>query len=345
MVARGDLGVELPAEDVPLLQKMMIRKCNEAGKPVITATQMLESMVENPRPTRAEASDVANAILDGSDAVMLSAETAMGAYPVEAVATMDRIARRAEEAIDYEGILHRKRETGARTITDAVGYATCISAHDLQAAAILTATQSGYTSDGGRHRPRAPIIAVTPKEEVARQLTLIWGVYPIRKKRPPLPTKCLSGPRLPGLRRATSGRATWFVITAGHPVGIPGTSNLIKVQTVGNVLLRGIGIGQKAATGRICIVKRPREAREYFRPGDIVVAIGTDKEFMPILEEAAAIVTEEPGLTSHAAVVGLSLGIPVVVGAKGATERLAGEEVITVDANRGLIYRGRVQVR
>ncbi|MDI9567523.1 MAG: pyruvate kinase [Bacillota bacterium] len=346
MVARGDLGVELPAEDVPLLQKMMIRKCNEAGKPVITATQMLESMVENPRPTRAEASDVANAILDGSDAVMLSAETAMGAYPVEAVATMDRIARRAEEAIDYEGILHRKREAGARTITDAVGYATCISAHDLQAAAILTATQSGYTSRMvARHRPRAPIIAVTPKEEVARQLTLIWGVYPIRKEAASTADEMFERAIAAGVEKGYIREGDLVVITAGHPVGIPGTSNLIKVQTVGNVLLRGIGIGQKAATGRICIVKRPREAREYFRPGDIVVAIGTDMEFMPILEEAAAIVTEEPGLTSHAAVVGLSLGIPVVVGAKGATERLAGEEVITVDANRGLIYRGRVQVR
>ncbi len=346
MVARGDLGVEMPAEDVPLLQKMIIKKCNRVGKPVITATQMLESMVENPRPTRAEASDVANAILDGSDAVMLSAETATGAYPVEAVATMARIVQRAEEAIDYEGILHRKRKAGAQTITDAVGYATCITAHDLQAAAILTATQSGYTPRMvARHRPKAPIIAVTPKEEIIRQLTLVWGVYPIRKEPAFNADEMFERAVTAGVEKGYIREGDLVVITAGHPVGIPGTSNLIKVQTVGNVLIRGMGIGHKAATGRVCIVRRPRDARQHFRPGDIVVAVGTDKEFMPLLEEAAAIVTEEPGLTSHAAVVGLSLGIPVVVGAKGAMELLAAEEVITVDGTRGLIYRGRVQVR
>jgi len=210
----------------------------------------------------------------------------------------------------------------------------------------LTATQSGYTPRMvARHRPKAPIIAVTPKEEIIRQLTLVWGVYPIRKEPAFNADEMFERAVTAGVEKGYIREGDLVVITAGHPVGIPGTSNLIKVQTVGNVLIRGMGIGHKAATGRVCIVRRPRDARQHFRPGDIVVAVGTDKEFMPLLEEAAAIVTEEPGLTSHAAVVGLSLGIPVVVGAKGAMELLAAEEVITVDGTRGLIYRGRVQVR
>ncbi len=346
MVARGDLGVEVPAEEVPFLQKLMIKKCNRAGKPVITATQMLESMVDKPRPTRAEASDVANAILDGSDAVMLSAETATGSFPVEAVENMDRISRRAEKELDYEGLLGRKSESPHQTITDAIGYATCTTAHDLQANAILTATQSGYTPRMvARHRPRAPIIAVTPKGEVLRRLTLVWGVIPVLEAQSSDTDEMLDKSVAAGLKGGYIKEGDLVVITAGHPVGIPGTSNLLKVHTVGNVLLRGVGIGQRATTGRICLGKTPRDFQRNFQPGDILVTLMTDKEFMPFLEKASAIITEGPGLTSHAAVVGLNLGIPVVVGAKGALELLAKEDVVTVDGIRGLVYRGRANVK
>ena len=346
MVARGDLGVEVPAEEVPFLQKIMIKKCNRVGKPVITATQMLESMVDKPRPTRAEASDVANAILDGSDAVMLSAETATGDFPVEAVENMDRISRRAEMELDYEGLLRRKSESSHQSITDAIGYATCTTAHDLKANAILTATQSGYTPRMvARHRPRVPIIAITPEEKVLRRLTLVWGVTPLVREQASNTDEMLEQSVAAGLEEGYIKAGDLVVTTAGHPIGVPGTSNLIKVHTVGNVLLRGAGIGQKAATGRVCLGKNPRDFQNSFQPGDIMVTFMTDKEFMPFIEKAAGLITEGPGLTSHAAVVGLNLGIPVVVGAKGAMELLAKEKVVTVDSNRGLIYRGKAHVK
>jgi pyruvate kinase len=344
MVARGDLGVEIPAEDVPILQKQIIKKCNQAGKLVITATQMLESMVEKSRPTRAEASDVANAIFDGSDAIMLSAETATGKYPVEAVKHMNNIAQRAETALDYAEILRRKGAV-AQTITDAVGYATCTVAHNLHAAAILTATQSGYTSRViAKYRPKAPIIAVTPQEKVLRQLTMVWGVHPVLKEQASSTDEMFASAITAGLDQGLIKNGDLVVITAGHPVGVPGTTNLIKVHTVGDILLRGIGIGQGAATGRVCLAGTHKELQERFQPGDVIVALATDREYMPFVEQAAAVVTEEAGLTSHAAVVGLSLGIPVVVGAKGALKLLAAEVNVTVDSGRGLIYRGRAHV-
>lgn len=346
MVARGDLGVEFPAEEVPLLQKTMIERANRLGKPVITATQMLESMIERPRPTRAEASDVANAIFDGTDAVMLSAETATGRYPVEAVRVMARIAERTEEALPYDRLLAARAAGKTRTVTDAVSHATCQAATDLGAAAILTATQSGHTARMvAKYRPRAPIVALTPIPAVARKLNLVWGVLPLI-----IPGKRDTDQMIDqAVNRALEAGAIQagdlVVITAGVPAGIPGTTNLIKVHTVGDILVRGTGIGTRSASGPACIVRTAREAAERFRAGDILVTEATDADFIPYMEKAAGVVTEEGGLTSHAAVAGLSLGVPVIVGAGGATGVIDQGSEITLDVPRGVIYRGRAVVK
>lgn len=347
MVARGDLGVEIPAEEVPLAQKSIIEKCNRLGKPVITATQMLESMVDRPSPTRAEASDVANAILDGTDAVMLSAETALGRYPVEAVRVMDRIAVKVESSARYEEVLARRRPGwgGANTVTDAVSYATCSIAQSLGAKAILTPTESGYTARMvAKYRPRAPVVACTPDEAVCRRLSVVWGVIPLKTCPGANTDETFSNSVKAALAAGAINGGDLIVVTSGVPVGIPGTTNMIRVHTVGDIIVRGVGVGQKAATGRACVVRSALDASEKFREGDILVAPSTDKEYVPFLEKASAVVAEEGGLTSHAAIVGLSLGIPAIVGAEGATGMIPDGSIITVDSARGLVYRGEASI-
>ncbi len=345
MVARGDLGVEIPTEEVPLIQKKIIEKCNRAGKPVVTATQMLESMIQNPRPTRAEASDVANAILDGTDAVMLSGETAAGRYPVEAVRVMARIAERTEKSLDYALLLRKKAAAAPRTITDAISHATCTTAQDLGAAAIVTATKSGFTARMvSKYRPRAPIVAVTPSEKARRELCLVWGVQALKISQTSNTDEMIQEAVDTGLAEGLIKCGDLIVITAGVPVGIPGTTNLLKVHIVGEVLARGTGIGNRAVIGRVRICKKPEEAIVKVNTGDILVASSTDRDFIPGMRKAGAVITEEGGLTSHAAIVGLNLGIPVVVGVEGAMGILKDGGTITVDSMRGLIYRGATTV-
>ncbi len=345
MVARGDLGVEIPAEEVPLIQKIIIDKCNRAGKPVITATQMLESMIDNPRPTRAEASDVANAILDGTDAVMLSGETAAGKYPVQAVATMSRIAISAEEAINFKEILVRKGKYLSRTVTDAISYATCSTAHDLEAAAIISSTESGYTPKMvSKYKPKAPIIAVTPHAKVLRKLSLAWGVQPLLVSHSEDTDTMISNAVKVSLEAGLISAGDLIVITAGVPVGVHGTTNLLKVHTVGDILAKGSGVGARAVTGTVRIASTFRDAVEKVQGGDILVAITTEREFMPAIEKAAALITEVGGLTSHAAIVGLEFGIPVIVGVEDATKKLSDGQVVTIDGQRGLIYAGPAKV-
>lgn len=346
MVARGDLGVEIPAEEVPLLQKAIIERCNRAGKPVVTATQMLESMIHNPRPTRAEASDVANAIFDGTDAVMLSGETAAGKYPVEAVETMARIAERSEAALHYEELLGKKRVVGPqRTVTDAISYATCSTAQDLGAAAIITSTESGYTAKMvSKYRPRAPIIAVTPHARVLRRLALVWGVQPLLVKFTTGTDEMISSALEVSLAAGFIKGGDLVVITAGVPVGVHGTTNLLRVHTVGDILARGTGIGHRAVTGTVRIVRTSREAEETVKRGDILVAPATDSDYVEVMARAAAVITEVGGLTSHAAIVCLEFGIPVVVGVEAATAILPDGEKVTVDSQRGLIYSGAARV-
>ncbi|NPV69292.1 MAG: pyruvate kinase [Firmicutes bacterium] len=345
MVARGDLGVEIPPEDVPLVQKTMIDRCNRLGKPVITATQMLESMINKPRPTRAEASDVANAIFDGTDAVMLSAETASGKYPVEATAMMARIAERAETALRHDEILVRKRTQAARTVTEAISSATAGTANDLGAACVITATESGHTARMvSKYRPRAPVLAVTPRPDTVRKLLLVWGVFPTQITPVKGTDEMVDQAVLAGLEKGLIKKGDLVVITAGVPVGIPGTTNLIKVHTVGDIPVRGTGIGSRPATGRACIAKTATEAAGKFHPGDILVTIGTDSDFVPFIREASGIIAEEGGLTSHAAIAALQYGIPAVVGAQGATSILRDLQTVTIDATRGLIYLGEACV-
>lgn len=346
MVARGDLGVEIPTEEVPLVQKMLIEKCNQAGKPVITATQMLESMLNNPRPTRAEASDIANAIFDGTDSIMLSGETAAGQYPVEAVQMMAKIAIRTESGLDYSNILLAKGLNIQRTTTAAVSHATVQVAHELGASAILTSTESGYTARMvSRYRPAAIIVASTHHEKVARRCQQYWGVQPVigpaSTNSDALVNNAVNGAMSAGLVK----EGDLVVITAGVPAGTSGTTNMIRVHVVGNILLRGTGVGQRAVTGKVCVAHSIKDVQTKFQPGEILVVESIDEETAPYANKAAAIVTEEGGLTSHAAIVGISFNIPVIVGVDGATDRLADGAEITVDASRGVVYQGQINAK
>lgn len=345
MVARGDLGVEMLAEEIPLIQKEIIKKCNRAGKPVITATQMLDSMMRNPRPTRAEVTDVANAILDGTDAIMLSGETAAGKYPIEAVKTMYNIAVRTEASLDYVEIFRaRAREKDVST-TSAISKATCTTAEDLKASAIITATSSGYTSRAvSKYRPRAPIIAATTTQRVMRKLSLVWGVYPVLSKESSGTDEVIELSIHSAMKKRYIKEGDLIVITAGIPVGVSGTTNLIKVHTIGKVLLQGTGIGKKSISGQVCIGSTRDELHGKFKKGHILVSQSTDKDMVEFMENAAAIIVEQGGLTSHAAIVGLHFDKPTIVGAKDATRILKDGEIVTVDAASGLVYKGEARV-
>ncbi|KAA9017036.1 pyruvate kinase [Niallia endozanthoxylica] len=345
MVARGDLGVEIPAEEVPLVQKNLIKKCNALGKPVITATQMLDSMQRNPRPTRAEASDVANAIFDGTDAIMLSGETAAGCYPVEAVQTMHNIASRAESVLDHKKLLSKHSKDSENTITDAIGQSVAHTSLNLDANAIITPTDSGYTARMiAKYRPKAPIAAVTANDYVLRRLALVWGVYPQMGKVIHSTDAMLEDAVDVSLNSGFVSHGDLVVITAGVPVGEAGTTNLMKIHIVGDVLAKGQGIGRKSAYGKAVIAKSAKEALVKVQDGSILVMKGTDKTMVPAIEKCAALITEIGGLTSHAAVVGLNLGIPVLVGVEGVVDLLKDNQDITVDAQRGVIYNGHASV-
>ncbi|MGE5653173.1 MAG: pyruvate kinase [Bacillota bacterium] len=346
MVARGDLGVEIPAEEVPIVQKEMIQKCQRLGIPVITATQMLDSMIRNPRPTRAEASDIANAIFDGTDAIMLSGETASGKFPIEAVRTMARIAERAEKALVYQEPTARRMRRAEHTITDAISHAVCQTALDLGASAIVSATQSGHTARMmAKYRPQAPVIAVTPSVRVARKLALSWGVYPVLGGETSSTDEMIKNALGATLGAGYIRSGDLVVLTAGVPVGVPGTTNMLQVHTVGDIAVRGVGIGTGSFTGRAVIAHTAREASQKLNgPNQVLVTIGVDAEYVPALGSAAALITEEAGLTSPGAIIGLNLGIPVIVGAEGATSLITDETEITLDLNRGLVYRGQARV-
>ncbi|KPC73799.1 pyruvate kinase [Thermoactinomyces vulgaris] len=345
MVARGDLGVEIPVEEVPVVQKEAIRKCNQLGKPVITATQMLDSMQRNPRPTRAEASDVANAILDGTDAIMLSGETAAGKYPVEAVSTMARIAVRTEATLRYEENFKQKMREIDYTITESLSQAVVHTAQMLNCAAVLTPTESGFTARMvSKYRPQAPIVAITRNPDVARKLALVWGVYPLLGTRANTTDEMFHSTIATALEHGFVNQGDLVVITAGVPVGKSGTTNLMKVHVIGGFLARGQGIGKQVVTGPVVTGRTAAEINENMVDGGIIVVKASDKEMIESFKRAAAVITEEGGLTSHAAVVGVSLGVPVVVGVENACKLLANEKEITVNVDRGHIYAGKANV-
>ena len=345
MVARGDLGVEIPAEEVPLVQKDLIKKCNTLGKPVITATQMLDSMQRNPRPTRAEASDVANAIFDGTDAIMLSGETAAGQYPVEAVQTMHNIASRAEQALDHKELLSARSKDTEHNITDAIGQSVAHTALNLEVNAIITPTESGHTARMiSKYRPKAPIIAATSNDHVLRRLALVWGVYPQLGQKAETTDEMLAVAVEESVNSGLVSHGDLVVITAGVPVGEAGTTNLMKIHVVGDILAKAQGIGRKSAYGRVVVAKDAQEAISKVKQGSILVTIGSDREMVPALEKCSALITQEGGLTSHAAVVGLNLGIPVIVGVENAMQLFEDGQEITVDSARGVIYKGHASV-
>ncbi len=343
MVARGDLGVELPAEQVPMLQKRLIATANRLGIPVITATQMLDSMVSNPRPTRAEVSDVANAILDGTDAVMLSNETAVGKYPVEAVATMATVAECIETERD-EFIARNnnnpKQFIPKASIPNAISAAVGQVAAQLNAAAIMTLTKTGATARNvSKFRPNTPILAITPHVDVSRRLQLVWGVKPLLVLDLASTSQTFEAAINVALEKDLLADGDLVVMTAGTLHKVSGSTNLMKVEVVKAILGQGVGIGQGSASGKARVAHRAREIPNFDR-GDILVVPSTSAEFVELIRKASGIITEEDSLTSHAAVIGLRLGIPVIVGFKEATKAIREGSILTLDAQRGLVYSG-----
>lgn len=337
MVARGDLGVEVPLEDVPSLQKKLIQRCIAAGKPVITATQMLDSMIKNPRPTRAEATDVANAIYDGTSAIMLSGESAVGAYPVEAVETMVRIALRAEADMDY--IRRFSRDTSASTdVTNAISHATVTSAHDLNASAIITVTKSGSTARIlSRYRPACVIVGCTTEKHVWRQLALSWGTVPLMIAEESNTDDLFEHAVDAAVQNGLVHDGELVVLTAGVPLGISGTTNLMKVHVVGHLLSRGLGLHGGKVVAPLCVIRNLEKDAKNFNTGDVIVCHQTTREMFSMLRKSSAIVLEDDNPEGHGAIAGMSLDIPVIIGAKNATNILKSGAVVTVDGEKGTV--------
>ena len=341
MIARGDMGVEIPLEEVPVIQKKLIRLTIRMGKPVITATQVLDSMMKNPRPTRAETSDVANAIYQGTSAIMLSGETAAGAYPVEAVRTMARIAERTERDIDYTKEFKPRRLAERPDVTSAISHATCTTAMDLHAAAIVAVSKSGRTVGMiSKYRPSCPIIGCAMDERVCRQLNLSWGVIPLQLDEEKTADDLFDHAVGAAEHRGLVSRGELVVITAGLPLGMSGTTNMIKVHVAGRILISGKGVNNLKASGNVCVCQGLDDLEQNFRPGDIVVVSQTTNEMMPKLKDAGGIITETGDRYSHAAIVGMALDIPVITSARNATRILKSGAFITVDAEQGTVYSG-----
>jgi len=335
MVARGDMGVEIDFTEIPMIQKEMIAQCVARGKPVITATQMLDSMMEHPRPTRAEITDVANAIYDGTSAIMLSGETAAGRYPVEAVRTMDAIALRTEASIRYDPPV---KWASKLSITAATAHAACTTALDIGADAILTVSKGGITAQMvSRFRPRTTVVALLLDPQVQRQMALYWGVEPITMPYAGSTDELVDSAVASAEQAGLVKQGDLVVVTAGVPVGVSGTTNMIRVLQVGGSLLNAVGIGKGTAAGPLCVCHGPEDVAEKFRPGDVLVVPYTTNDLLPYLRQAAAVISEEASGDGHTATVGLTLGIPVLVGAAGATRRLRDGTMVSVDCARGVV--------
>ena len=337
MVARGDMGVEIPLEDVPVMQKMIIKKVCDAGKIVITATQMLDSMMKHPRPTRAEATDVANAIYDGTSAIMLSGETAAGMYPIEAVKTMVRIATRTEQDINYLQRFRQRRAMCNPDVTSAISHATCTMAGDLSAAAIVTVTKSGRTARMiSKYRPNCTIVGECLTEKVCRQLNLEWGVEPVliaeEKNADMLFEKAVDVAEATGF----VSKGDIVVLTGGVPLGVSGTTNLIKVQVAGHILLNGKGANGKRISGNLCVCHEAGDI-ESFKDGDIIVAADTTNEMMSQMRRASGLIVENEDANCHAVIAGLSLDIPVLIAAKDAVQVLKSGAYVELDCENGIV--------
>ena len=345
MVARGDLGVEIDFTELPGIQKNIIERSFSFGKPIVTATQMLDSMMVNPRPTRAEISDVANAIYDGTSAIMLSGETAAGAYPVEALQTMSAIAERTETENHARVEYLTEATNGKISVSDATAHAACLTAKDVNAAAIVTVSESGTTARLlSKYRPQQPIIACVMKEQVQRQLSLSWGITSLMMPLAHSTDELIEMSTALAKENGFLHNGELAVVTAGVPVGISGTTNMIKIHMVGNCLATGVGVGPENAevsnaTGKACVCRTLDEVRAKFKPGMVLVVPSTSNEMLNYVRDAAALVVEEPGLNSHAAIVGKALLKPTVVGAVGATSHIRDGLMIAVDCAHGSVQR------
>ena len=345
MVARGDLGVEIDFTELPGIQKNIIERSFSFGKPIVTATQMLDSMMVNPRPTRAEISDVANAIYDGTSAIMLSGETAAGAYPVEALKTMSAIAERTETENHARVEYLTEATNGKISVSDATAHAACLTAKDVNAAAIVTVSESGTTARLlSKYRPQQPIIACVMKEQVQRQLSLSWGITSLMMPLAHSTDELIEMSTALAKENGFLHNGELAVVTAGVPVGISGTTNMIKIHMVGNCLATGVGVGPENAevsnaTGKACVCRTLDEVRAKFKPGMVLVVPSTSNEMLNYVRDAAALVVEEPGLNSHAAIVGKALLKPTVVGAVGATSHIRDGLMIAVDCAHGSVQR------
>ena len=343
MVARGDLGVEIDFTELPGIQKTIIERSFSFGKPIVTATQMLDSMMVNPRPTRAEISDVANAIYDGTSAIMLSGETAAGAYPVEALKTMSAIAERTEQ----EGFHLRGRtmdsNPGKISVSDATAHAACLTARDVNAAAIVTVSESGTTARLlSKYRPQQPIIACVMREQVQRQLSLSWGITPLMMSLAHSTDELIEMSTALAKENGYLHNGELAVVTAGVPVGVSGTTNMIKIHMVGNCLATGVGVGPEnndVASGKACVCRTMDEVRAKFKPGMVLVVPSTSNEMLSYVRDAAALVVEEAGLNSHAAIAGKALLKPTIVGAVGATAHIRDGLMVAVDCAHGSVQR------
>ncbi len=337
MVARGDMGVEIPLEDVPVMQKMIIKKCYESGKTVVTATQMLDSMMKNPRPTRAESTDVANAIYDGTSAIMLSGETAAGAYPVEALKTMVRIATRTEQDINYWYRFHARGSAVNPDITSAISHATCTMSEDLNAAAIITVTKSGRTARMiAKYRPETQIVCGCLTQKVYRQMGLTWGVRPLLLEQKNTAEGLFDYAVDETVKAGFISKGDITIITAGVPLGVSGTTNLIKVQVAGRILLKGKGVNNKKVSASLCVCHNTEDLQN-FKAGDIIVAKDTTNEMMDQIKQASGLIVEADSMNCHAAIAGLSLDIPVLIGAEQALGVLKSSAYVELDAENGVV--------
>ena len=345
MVARGDLGVEIDFTELPGIQKSVIDRSFSFGKPIVTATQMLDSMMVNPRPTRAEISDVANAIYDGTSAIMLSGETAAGAYPVEALKTMSAIAERTENEVHYRDNRLVDASNGQISVSDATAHAACLTAKDVNASAIVTVSESGNTARLlSKYRPAQPIIACVMNEQVQRQLAISWGITPLMMALAHSTDELIEMSTNLAKENGYLHDGELAVVTAGVPVGVSGTTNMIKIHMIGNCLATGVGIGPEGsalanATGKACVCHNLDELRAKFKPGMVLVVPSTSNEMLSYVRDAAAIVVEEPGLNSHAAIAGKALLKPTIVGAAGATSHIRDGLMVAVDCAHGSVQR------
>jgi pyruvate kinase len=344
MVARGDLGIEIPMAEVPIVQKMIISKCNAKAIPVITATQMLDSMIRNPMPTRAEATDVANAVFDGTDALMLSGETAFGEYPVKSVETMARIAEYTEASSYYKQAIAAKMPPPSLSITDTVAFATTDAAGNLKAQAIITATQTGYSAKKvSKYKPQMPTYAVTNDRNVIDRLTLSWGIFPVHIGKPPNLDSLIDESVNACLEKGYIKNGDLIVITAGILTGIPGGTNIMKIHVVAKEIAKGMGVGKGIIKGTIKVIPAPADFNRIEK-GDVIVIKEADIDRIDDIKTASAILSEESGLTSFSAIIGREMDVPVIVGLKDATSRFKDGMKVTIDTVSGLVYEGFINL-